>query len=235
MDKQAFRSEIKALDDERSVGKVTALVSVFNNEDYQGDRVVPGAFTTSIEKWKASGDQVPVIFSHDWGDLWAHIGVVDDMKETDRGLLVDYTLDIADNPAAAQVYRLMKRRTLKEHSFGYNVIRERAGKDGINELLELDIIEVGPTLKGANPETELLAVKSAIETGMQLDRPRRFGLSAKSQRDLDDALALFQRAVSSKRNIPDPTPYTPEVRETKLPDRSDVDLRRRVDELTRSL
>jgi hypothetical protein len=39
----------------------------------------------------------------------------------------------------------------------------------LNELLELDIIEVGPTLKGANPETELLTVKAEVATP-RLDR-----------------------------------------------------------------
>ena len=36
-------------------------------------------------------------------------------------------------------------------------------KDGAHELLDLDLIEIGPTLKGMNSDTELLAVKSALE------------------------------------------------------------------------
>ena len=161
--RKAYPTTLTAVDGAEGEGKVEALVSVFGNVDLQGDRVMPGAFAKSIERWKASGDPVPVVFSHDWGDLWSHIGVVDSLEETPEGLKAVYTLDVADNPAAAQVYRLMKRRTLKEHSFAYDVLGERQAKDGANELTELDIIEVGPTLKGANPATELLAVKSALE------------------------------------------------------------------------
>ena len=79
------------------------------------------------------------------------------MAETDRGLHVRYRLD--DTPIARQVYRLLKERRVREHSFAYDVVRARPGEDGTNELLELDIIEVGPTLKGANPATELLSVR----------------------------------------------------------------------------
>ena len=147
------------------LGRVEAIVSVFGNVDLVGDRVVKGAFKKSIQEWKESDNQVPVVFSHDWGDMWSHIGVVDSLEETDEGLKATYTLDIDDNPAAAQVFRLMKRCTLKEHSFAYDVVREGAAKDGANELKELKIIEIGPTLKGANQETELLAVKSALEEG----------------------------------------------------------------------
>lgn len=144
-------------------GRVEAIVSVFDNVDLGGDRVRKGAFAKSIARWEESGHPVPVVFSHDWADLWSHIGAVESLEETEQGLKAVYTLDVADNPAAAQVYRLMKRGTLKEHSFAYTVVEEKTAKDGANDLLELDIIEVGPTLKGMNPDTEVLAVKSALE------------------------------------------------------------------------
>lgn len=155
-----FPAQFKALGDK---GQVEAIVSVFGNVDRIGDRVMPGAFEKTIAEWKTSGNPVPVILSHSWDDPWAHIGVVDDLEEVDQGLKATYTLDIDTNPVAAQVYRLMKRRSLKEHSFGYEIRDERMAKDGAHELLDLDLIEIGPTLKGMNSDTELLAVKSALE------------------------------------------------------------------------
>lgn len=159
--RKTYPVEVRAVGDGK--GQVEAIVSVFGNVDLGGDRVVKGAFTKSIERWKSSGTPVPVIFNHSWGDLWSHIGAVDSLEETEQGLKATYTLDVDDNPAAAQVYRLMKRGSLKEHSFAYTVAKNRTAKDGANDLLELDIIEVGPTLKGMNPDTEVLAVKSALE------------------------------------------------------------------------
>jgi HK97 family phage prohead protease len=144
-------------------GVFTALVAVFGNVDKGGDRIVPGAFTKTLAKWRASRDPIPVIWSHDWKSPDAHIGVADpnDVVENDRGLLVRGRLDIDDNELARRVHKLMRRRSLKEFSFGYSVPPggERRGKDGANELIEIDLVEVGPTLKGMNPATELHAVK----------------------------------------------------------------------------
>jgi HK97 family phage prohead protease len=158
---------------DKDTGTFEALVSVFGNVDSVGDRIQPGAFAKSLERWNAAGDPIPVILSHDWQNPWAHIGVVHpgDAKETDRGLFVKGHLDVKDNGVAKQVHRLMQRRSLKEFSFGYKVISEKKGKDGANDLSEIDLIEVGPTLKGANPATELHAVKAAIEEENQPPPP----------------------------------------------------------------
>ena len=157
-------AEFKSLEDE--AGGFEALVSVFGNVDYQGDRVMEGAFTNSIDNWKASGSPIPVIWSHQWGDPNAHIGSVDPSHIEEipgKGLKVAGTLDL-DDAFAAKVYRLLKTRRVKEFSFAYDVVKEKKNPDdGANELLELNIIEVGPTLKGANPSTELLGVKAELE------------------------------------------------------------------------
>lgn len=143
----------------KTEGTFTAVVSVFGNIDYVGDRVLPGAFSASLKRWEASGDPIPVVFSHKWDDLDGHIGKVLKAEEREEGLWVKGQLDMEDE-AARKVWRLMNDRRIREFSFAYNVLRERPGDDGANELVELDIIEVGPTLKGMNPATELLSVKS---------------------------------------------------------------------------
>lgn len=190
--RKTYPVELRTVDGEK--GRVEALVSVFGNVDLGGDRVVKGAFGKSIEKWKSSGFPVPVVFSHDWGDLWSHIGVVDELEETEKGLKATYTLDVDDNPAAAQVYRLLKRGSLREHSFAYTIGKERRAKDGATDLLELDIIEVGPTLKGMNPDTEVLAVKSALEETTALHR--KDTEDAVQTAAVDDASAKAGRTLS---------------------------------------
>lgn len=153
----AWDARIKLLTDEagKPTGEVQFYASVFNNVDLVGDRVLPGAFAKSLENWREKGDPIPVIFSHTWGDVFSIIGYANaaDVVEDETGLLVKAFLDVAENPTAAQVWRLMDRRIVKEASFAYDVVREKKSADGANELLELDLIEVGPTLKGANPAT----------------------------------------------------------------------------------
>lgn len=151
-------------------GTFTALASVFGNVDLVGDRMMPGSFQNTLAKWRASGDPIPVILSHKWDDPWATVGEADPraVLETDRGLLVQGQLDL-DNPLAKQVHKLMSRGLLKGWSFGYTVpAGGQRHKNGANEILEVDLVEVGPTLKGANPEAQLQAVKSGYLTADQI-------------------------------------------------------------------
>lgn len=153
-------ASFKAAGDGEPAGEFEAVVSVFGNVDLGGDRIAPGAFTKSLSQWQESGDPIPVIWNHMWDNPDAHIGAIapGDAVETAAGLQVKGRIDL-DNPFAAQVFRLLSQRRVKEFSFGYNVRDSRVEK-GVNELLDLDVIEVGPTLKGMNPATELLAVKA---------------------------------------------------------------------------
>lgn len=151
-------------------GTFEAIVSVFGNVDYHGDRILAGAFEKSLERWAASGDPIPVIFSHQWDNLDAHIGEVLEAKdlapgapelagsglEENGGLWVKFALEL-DEDFAARVGKKLEKRTLREFSFAFDVYDEGPGSDGANELRELEILEVGPTLKGANPATVLLS------------------------------------------------------------------------------
>jgi HK97 family phage prohead protease len=148
---------LKAID--LTEGTFEAVVSVFGVVDRVGDRVMPGAFEGTLDRWKASGDPIPVVWSHAWDDVYAHIGAVLDAEERPAGLWVKARLDL-DQHVAAQVFRLLAERRVREFSFAYDVLREKSAAGGANELLELDLIEVGPTLKGVNPATQLLATKS---------------------------------------------------------------------------
>ena len=181
---KTFPAHFKAADD--GTGTFEAIVAVFGNVDYQGDRIVAGAFADTLADWKAAGDPIPVIYSHQWHDLNAHIGEVsatdakellpgddllpDSLKDL-GGLYVKGTLDVDDDPIAAKAHRKMQRRLIREFSFAYDIRDdgEKRGSDGVNELLSLDLIEVGPTLKGANPATALIDAKALEAAGIDGD------------------------------------------------------------------
>jgi len=172
----------KALDD--ATGEFEAVVSVFGNVDLQGDRSMPGMFLKSLAQYRDAGNPIPVIWSHDWGDPFAHIGYVDpaDAREIlaedaksagfgdiTGGLFVKGHLDV-DKPFARQVYDLLKERRIREWSFAYDVEDEARAKDGANELKEVNLFEVGPTLKGANPATATIGVKSILDDAAETER-----------------------------------------------------------------
>lgn len=161
---KTFPVEIKAAGD---AGEFTALVSAFGNVDLVGDRVLKGAFSKTLRKFRDAEKPIPIVLSHQWDDVMAHIGKADPAlaEQTDAGLVLSGQLDISDNPVAKQTYKLMKERRLTGFSFGYTVPDGgQEKKNGANEISEIDLIEAGPTLKGANPEAQLQAVKSALDS-----------------------------------------------------------------------
>lgn len=162
---------LKAVGDP-AAGVFEAIVAVFGNIDHQGDRIKAGAFASSLAAWSSSGDPIPVVFSHQWGDLDAHVGEVLEAKELlpgdpllvgtglegNGGLWVRFGLFVDGDHelAAKRLATRLAKRTIREFSFAYDVVSEERAADGVNDLLELGVIEVGPTLKGANPATVLL-------------------------------------------------------------------------------
>jgi phage head maturation protease len=160
-----------------------AIVSVFNNVDHGGDVVRPGAFARTIKAWAASGDPIPVLWSHRTDDPSYNIGAVLDIAELmpgdpriptwadpwvkdNGGLWVKAELD--DHGAGHQARHLLTARRVTQFSFAYDVIEERRNAQGHNELLSVWLHEVGPTPLGMNPLTALLSGRVAA-----LSAPRR--------------------------------------------------------------
>jgi uncharacterized protein len=153
-------------------GEFQAIVSVFGNRDSYGDIMVPGAFIQTLAAWASSGDPIPVIWSHDWLDPMSHMGEVLDAKEVPAaafsadsppGLWVHGSLDITDNTKAAQVSKLLNGRRVKQFSFAFDETDSGPGtyngQDGWL-IRGVNLFEVGPTLLGANQETQLVGAKS---------------------------------------------------------------------------
>lgn len=161
---KSFSTSIESVDE--LAGTFEAIVSVFGNVDLGGDRVMPGAFAKTLDEWTAKGDPMPVIWSHDWDNPESHVGWVVKAEERPEGLWVLGQFDV-DNPDSArprQVARLLKQRRITQFSFGYmtrdwRMVTESDGKQ-VRELLDLDVFEVGPTLLGMNPATQLLGAAS---------------------------------------------------------------------------
>lgn len=166
---KTYKAQVRSVGDDEEP-TFEALVSVFGNVDSYGDRMMPGAFKNTLEEWQTSGDPIPVIWSHDWGNPMAHIGEVTSATETDQGLRVRGTLD-ADTDFSRQAYRLLKARRVKEFSFAFDYVDSAPAEDAdgkpefddwgwpVFNVNEVKLYEVGPCLVGANPATELYQVK----------------------------------------------------------------------------
>lgn len=207
-------ARLKALkdDDGNFTGEVEMYVSMFGNVDKVGDRVNKEAFDETMDEWRKSGDPIPMVWSHEWANPFAHVGTWDAEKSIvdDNGLLLRGKMDIEDNEFARQAFKLVQTRRVREASFGYEILEQapvKSGPDkGATDLLKLALIEAGPTLKGANDLTRLVSAKSD-----------------------DTCPTCGQPAVAAEKADPEPEDDEPETTEPEPITAPDVDaLRDRV-------
>jgi HK97 family phage prohead protease len=166
-------TEIKALPEDEP-GTFEAIVACFGNVDRGGDRMKKGSFARTLK----DRGLPPIIWSHNW-DI-PPIGTVEEAVENNSGLRIKGRLFVGedeDSPVARQVYTAMKAKDgngmspLREFSFGYEAVASKGEEvegEEIRVLEDVELFEVGPTLVGLNPSTQLLAVKSATEAIAQV-------------------------------------------------------------------
>jgi HK97 family phage prohead protease len=109
-------------------GDFSAIVACFGGEpDRQGDVIYRGAFTASLARWRASGQKIPVVWSHQADDPAMVIGSADPAKshETSEGLLLVGKLNIYSSPTAANVRDLLKHGSISGWSFAFKIESSR--------------------------------------------------------------------------------------------------------------
>lgn len=178
-------------------GHFTALVSTFGTVDSQDDQLEAGAFTEGLKAF-SKDRPLPVLWDHKWGDIWAHIGLAT-AEQTDDGLIIDAQLDL-DNPTAAQAYKLMSQGRVCEFSIGGFEPPDgiTIDSDGVAHISRFDLTEVSLTLKGANPDTRLLDIKSqdAAAQAPNEDDTDAVTLTPDQVSSLKEAIAHITDAVS---------------------------------------
>jgi HK97 family phage prohead protease len=164
---------------------VEAYVSIFNNVDRMGDRVIKGAFTKSLAEWRARKQRIPVTWMHGEG-IRDVVGSVTSAVEDDIGLRVTMQLDMNTNEDARTLFDAIKSGSISQYSFGYRVLKSRAGKDGALELVDLDLLHVSPVISGANADTRTISAKQHGWRPPVLDEQHLLG------RALDAQVADFE-------------------------------------------
>ena len=159
--------DVPVEDDTGEAGTFTAYASIFGNIDSYGDIVMPGAFLADLDRWKAKGDPIPLLFGHNMGDPDFNIGVITSADEDEIGLKVSGQIDL-ESPKGAYVYKLVKERRITQLSFAYDVLDhakatrdiEGRGTEDVIELKQLMLHEVSIVPLGANQATDILSVKA---------------------------------------------------------------------------
>lgn len=155
----------KAFDElalEDRAGRFRARVAVFDTIDMAGDRIRPGAFQASLKTWQERPGAIPVVWSHQWGNVMQVLGKVLTAAEDDRGLVVEGQLDL-EHPEARRAHALLKSGTINDFSFAFRILESALVKDGealIRDITQAHVLEVGPCVSGMNGHAGLLTVKA---------------------------------------------------------------------------
>lgn len=183
-------------------GTVEGYASTFDREpDCYGDIVVQGAFAESLEKWKSSGRNIPLLYGHNTNDPECNIGHVIEAHEDERGLYVVAEFD-EENPKAQYVRKLVQEGRLWKFSFGYDI--KDAGSIELDghyayELRRLDLFEVSLVQVPANPHAEVTDVKSAgefdVKSGKRISKATADAL-ADAKKEMQEAVEAANKAIA---------------------------------------
>lgn len=169
--KSVTLSNLKAGEaDGLEAGQFEAYASTWTRTpDSYGDVVAKGAFEETLAEWAKSGATLPILYGHDIYDPFNNIGGALSLEEDDHGLKVKAQLDL-ENPTAMQVYRMLKGRRINQMSFAFDTLDagtvEVPKADGSDEtqtareLRKMKLHEISVVPFGANPDTEVVAVKA---------------------------------------------------------------------------
>jgi len=147
MQRNSVSWDIKGIDES---GYIEGLAAGFGNVDFGGDRIIPGAFTKSLDGRKT----VPMLLFH---DQHRPIGVWSEFKEIDDGLLAKGRITTKTRDGG-EAYELAKDGALSALSIGYEpTVKRMAGK--VRELVELALHEVSLVSIGMNPKALITGVK----------------------------------------------------------------------------
>lgn len=174
--------------DGQPLGAFQGYGAVFNNEDDGGDVILPGAFTATLAKYKASKTMPKMLLNHGGlANMYSDpspedllpVGRWTDMSEDAHGLKVEGQLINLDTDHGKRVYGAMKEGAIDSMSIAYiprDVIRGTKENEPRRQLKAVDLIEVGPVTFPANQLAKIGDVKSLR------------GLTPQDWRDLEGAL-----------------------------------------------
>lgn len=150
-------------------GQFTALAAAYT-VDRVGDRIIPGAFSKTIDEWQSSTKQLPLHWNHE-SDPASIIGSVSpaSLQETKDGLQVEGVLDLENSEKAREAWRAMKTGSMSL-SFGFMVTKQSKAKDGVNDLEEIDLFEISVVPGPANNSTTFLSLKSIADVEDEINR-----------------------------------------------------------------
>jgi hypothetical protein len=145
--KQFASMSVKALAED---GSFEGILASYNTVDLGGDRILPGAFTKTMQE---RGNSIPMLWQH---DPHQPIGTLE-LSDSPTGLLVKGQL-LMDIPQAKTAYALLKNKVIKGLSIGYDTVKD-AVENGVRMLKEVRLWEGSCVTFPMNEACMITAIK----------------------------------------------------------------------------
>lgn len=140
---------VKALQED---GSFEGILASYNTVDLGGDRILPGAFTKTMQE---RGNSIPMLWQH---DPHQPIGTLE-LSDSPTGLMVKGQL-LMDIPQARTAYALLKAKVIKGLSIGYDTVKD-AVENGVRQLKEVRLWEGSCVTFPMNEACMITAIKKA--------------------------------------------------------------------------
>lgn len=183
---------------------VTAVWSSTSMKDLDGDVIVDTAFNKTISESSYKGSNLIVSITDHKFDTDHLLGKPKELYVQNQKLYA--VTDIIDNTFGNDKLKLYQAGIIGQHSIGFVVPKGKQEQKGdYNEIREVKLYEGSAVLRGANPETPTISVKSltieqAIDKSSNLfNSIRRMAKLLKNGTLTDDAFVLLEIALVQKQ------------------------------------
>jgi HK97 family phage prohead protease len=169
-------TEVKAIErDGMKLGIVAGYASTFNNVDRGRDKVMEGAFKSTIARHVSKDRHVRMYYQHDNKEIIGGFPA-SKMREDMKGLYVEGEINL-EVQRGREVFALAKQGVLSDFSIGYSVIDFNM-EHGVRELKEVELWEVSVVSEPMNPEATITEIKKSLNTKRDVEKGLRdLGLS----------------------------------------------------------
>lgn len=160
---KSFQFDVKGVHDDpdKNLGFISGLASTFNNVDRDGDIIMPGAFTDSLNDFNTRNQKIPMLSSHKFDALIGGYDV-NDIVQDHQGLNVVGQVDL-NTQQGRESLSLAKNGFLTSFSIGFNADRAdiSVDDDGHTVFKKITLFEISLTPFPANQEAIITSVKVA--------------------------------------------------------------------------
>jgi uncharacterized protein len=209
-------------DPEAQTANIVGYSPIFNSlsVDLGGfrEKVAPGATKKTIRE-----QDIPLLINHDGLPLASSGSGTMTMREDDRGLRWEATLDRAD-PDVQRLIPKMRRGDLSKTSFAFEIVKvtwDETQKPPVRTLQEIRLYDVSVVSRPAYPQSEVKLRSLMAGAGVEFDSFPRVMLRVQRGQELTpDDVALLEGACAYLRSLM-PSVQTAEAAEPTEPIQED--------------